>query len=132
LHGLPWIGKPTGTRLPSTHAPANDCSFDAAACIHALPSAAAPSAQEGNDIRADVILAKKLKGLVRRRLAFVTEGADSLLPCRHAILIFRAVTTSMQTRRCDGIAACLYNAVKDGINQRGSHGIQAKLRKRSS
>jgi hypothetical protein len=38
-----------------------------------------------------VILAEKLKGLVRRRYAIVGEGADSLLPCRHAILMVRAV-----------------------------------------
>jgi hypothetical protein len=48
-------------------------------------------AQERNHIGADVILAQKLKGLVRRRRAFMGEVADSLLPCRHAILMIRAV-----------------------------------------
>jgi hypothetical protein len=42
-----------------------------------------------------VILAQELKGLVRRRHAIMGEGADSLLPCRHAILMIRAVKTSM-------------------------------------
>ncbi len=45
-----------------------------------------------------MILAKELKGLVRRRHAFVSEGIDSLLPCRHAVLIIRAVRDSMHTR----------------------------------
>jgi hypothetical protein len=56
-----------------------------------LPSTAAPSAQEWNDIGADVILAKQLKRLVRRRHAFMGEGTNSLLPCRHAGLMIRAV-----------------------------------------
>jgi hypothetical protein len=30
-----------------------------------------------------VIFAKKFKWLVRRRNTLVSEGADSLLPCRH-------------------------------------------------
>jgi len=55
-----------------------------------------PSAQERDDIGADVILAQELKGLVRRRHAIMGESADSLLPCRHAILIVRAVKTSME------------------------------------
>jgi len=37
-----------------------------------------------------VILAKEFKGLVGRRLAFVGEGGDALLPCRHAGLIVRS------------------------------------------
>jgi hypothetical protein len=43
-----------------------------------------------------MILAQELEGLVRRRHAVMGEGADSLLPCRHAILMIRAVKTSMQ------------------------------------
>ena len=43
-----------------------------------------------------MILAQELKRLVRRRHAVMGEGADSLLPCRHAILMIRAVPTSMQ------------------------------------
>jgi hypothetical protein len=82
----------------STHAPADDCRLDGAAGIHALPNPAAPSTQERNDICADVILAQELKRLVRRRDAFVDEGIDSLLPCRHAVLIIRAVRDSMPTR----------------------------------
>jgi hypothetical protein len=61
-----------------------------------LPNTALPSAQERDDIGADVILAQELKGLVRRRHAIMGESADSLLPCRHAILIVRAVKTSME------------------------------------
>jgi hypothetical protein len=79
-----------GTQIASTLAPTNHCCFDGVACIHALPSAAPPSTQERNNIRADVILAKELKRLVGRRYAFVNEGIDSLLPCRHAVLIIRA------------------------------------------
>jgi hypothetical protein len=44
-----------------------------------------------------VILAQELKGLVRRRHAIMGEGADSLLPCRHAILIVRAVKILMES-----------------------------------
>jgi hypothetical protein len=43
-----------------------------------------------------MILAQELKRLVRRRHAIVGEGADSLLPCRHAILIIRAVKILME------------------------------------
>jgi hypothetical protein len=52
-----------------------------------VPSAASPSAQKWNDIGADVILAKKFKRLVRRWITLVSEGGDSLLPCRHAVSI---------------------------------------------
>src|ERR1700724_2670004 len=127
--------------MPSARAPANHCRLDGGACRHALPSTALPSAQEWNDIGADVILAQQLKGLVRRRHAVMGESADSLLPCRHAILMIRAVETSMHPFRCthfdatmwccDGIAGCIYNAHQGGINQRAPHGIQAELRKRS-
>jgi hypothetical protein len=61
-----------------------------------------------------VILAQKLKGPVRRRHAFMAEVADSLLPCRHAILMIRAVKILMEfdatTWCCDGSAGCIYNA----------------------
>jgi hypothetical protein len=73
-----------GARFPSAHAPANHCCFNGAAGIHALPCAAAPSAQEWNDIRADVILAQELKRLVRWWYAFMNEGIDALLPRCHA------------------------------------------------
>jgi hypothetical protein len=43
-----------------------------------------------------VILAQELKGLIRRRRAFMGEVADSLLPCRHAILMIRAVKILME------------------------------------
>ena len=73
-----------------------------------------PSAQERNDIGADVILAQELKGLVRRRHAIMGEVADSLLPCRHASLIIRAVKILMEFDApiwcCDGSAGCIYNA----------------------
>src|SRR6202035_752143 len=121
--------------MPSTRAPANDCCLNGGACRHALPNAALPSAQERNDIGADGILAQELKGLVRRRHAVMAESADSLLPCRHAILIARAVEIVKQFDApiwcCDGIAGCIYNARQGGINQRAPHGIQAELRKRS-
>lgn len=52
---------------------------------------------------ADVILAKKLKRLVRRRNTFVSEAIDSLLPCRHAVLFIPAVTIS--TRTCGAAMA---------------------------
>ena len=73
----------SGVQLPSTHAPADDRRFDWAVGIHTLPRAATPSAQEWNDIGADVIFAKKFMWLVRRRNTLVSEGADSLLPCGH-------------------------------------------------
>src|ERR1700686_1325861 len=104
--------------MPSRRAPAKHCDFDGGACRHALPSTALPSAQERNDIGADVILAQELKRLVRRRHAFMSEGADSLLPCRHAILIVRAVRILMEfdaTMWCwAGIAECIYNAHQGG------------------
>jgi len=52
-----------------------------------VQSAAGPSAQKRNDIGADVILAKKFNWLVCRRITLVSEGGDSLLPCRHALSI---------------------------------------------
>jgi hypothetical protein len=61
-----------------------------------------------------VILAKQLKRLVRRRHAVMGEGANSLLPCRHAILMIRAVKTLKKCDApiwcCDGSARCIYNA----------------------
>jgi hypothetical protein len=44
-----------------------------------------------------VILAQELKGLVRRRHAVMNKAIDSLLPCRHAVLIIRTVRYSMHT-----------------------------------
>jgi hypothetical protein len=87
----------------STHAPAYDRRFNWAAGIHTVPSAVTPSAQKWNDIGADVILAKKLKRLVRRRNTFVSEGVDTLLPRRHAVLFIPAVTIS--ACRCDAAMA---------------------------
>ncbi len=61
-----------------------------------------------------MIFAQQLKGLVRRRHAIMGEVADSLLPCRHAILMIRAVKILMEFDAtiwcCDGIAGCIYNA----------------------
>ena len=71
--------------FPSTHVPADDPRFDWAASIHTVPSTATPSAQKRNDIGTDVIFAKKFKWPVRRRNTLVSEGVDSLLPCRHAV-----------------------------------------------
>jgi hypothetical protein len=91
-HALPRLGELSCFQFSSTHAPANDRRFNWAAGIDTVPRAVTPSAQKWNDIGADVILAKKLKRLVRRRNAFVTEGVDSLSPCRHAVLFIPAVT----------------------------------------
>jgi hypothetical protein len=97
LHGLPRLGGLNYIQFSSTHAPANDRRFDRAAGIHTVPSTITPSAQKWNDIGADVILAKKFKRLVRRRNTFVSEGVDSLLPRRHAVLIIPVFTNSMRT-----------------------------------
>jgi hypothetical protein len=91
LHGLPWLGGFSCVQFPSTHAPADDCSFDWAAGIHTVPSTTTPSAQKWNDIGADVILAKNFKRLVRRRDTLVSEGVDSFLPCHHAVSILRSL-----------------------------------------
>ena len=100
--------------MPSRRAPAKHRDFDGGACRRALPSTALPLAQERNDIGADVILAQELKRLVRRRHAIMGEIADLLLPCRHAMLIIRAVKILMEFDAtiwcCDGIAECIYNA----------------------
>jgi hypothetical protein len=91
LHDLPWFGGFSWVQFPSTHAPADDCSFDWAAGIHTVPSTTTPSAQKWNDIGADVILAKNFKRLVRRRNTLVSEGVDSFLPCHQAVSILRSL-----------------------------------------
>lgn len=96
LDPLPRLGGPNCVQFPSTHAPADDRRFDWAAGIHTVPSTATPSAQKWNDIGADVILAKKFKRLVRRRNTLVSEGVDSLLPCRHAVSIIPVVMNLMR------------------------------------
>jgi hypothetical protein len=65
--------------------PAYDHGFDALARFHVLPTTATPSTWEGNYIRADVILTKKLEQPVRWWFAFVNESIHALLPCRHAL-----------------------------------------------
>jgi hypothetical protein len=45
---------------------------------------ASPSTKERNYIRADMILAKELEGLIRRRIAFMNESVQALLPCCHS------------------------------------------------
>jgi len=102
------------TILCLARAPANDRCLNGGVCRHALPSAALPSAQEWNDIGADVILAQELKGLVRRRHAVMGESADSLLPCRHAILMIRAVETSMHPFRCTHFDATRWSTQPGG------------------
>jgi hypothetical protein len=86
LHGLPRLGGLSCIQFSSTHAPADDRRFNWAAGVYTVPNTAIPPAQKWNDIGADVILATKLKRLVRRRNTFLSEGVDSLLPCRHAVL----------------------------------------------
>lgn len=109
LARLPRLGGLSRVQSPSTHAPADDRRFDWTAGIHTVPSTATPSAQKRNDIGADVILAKKFKRLVRRRNTLVSEGVDSLLPCRHAVSIIpRRYELDAQIWRCDGIATRLY------------------------
>ena len=88
---LPQLSGLSCAQFPSTHAPADDRRFDWAAGIHTVPSTATPSAQKWNDVGADVIFAKKFKWLVRRRNTLVSEGVDSLLPCRHAVSIIPIV-----------------------------------------
>ena len=85
LRSPPQVSGLSCVQFPSTHAPADDRRFDWAAGIHTVPSTATPSAQKWNDIGADVIFAKKFKWLVRRRNTLVSEGVDTLLPCRHAV-----------------------------------------------
>ena len=65
----------TCLRAPHINAcsPAYDHAFDALARFHILPIPAAPSTWEGNQIRADVILAKQLERLIHWWLAFVSE-----------------------------------------------------------
>jgi hypothetical protein len=90
LHDLPWLGGFSCVQFPSTHAPADDCSFDWAAGIHTVPSTTTPSAQKWNDIGADVILAKNFKRLVCRRNT-LSEGVDSFLSCHHAVSILQSL-----------------------------------------
>jgi hypothetical protein len=47
-----------------------------------------PSAQERNDISADVILAKELERLVSRRGSVMTECVNSFLPGCHGSICF--------------------------------------------
>src|SRR6516162_331064 len=117
---LPQVGGLSCVQFPSTHAPADDRRFDWAAGIHTVPSTATPSAQKWNDIGADVIFAKKFKWLVRRRNTLVSEGADSLLPCRHRCRVSLSLQFDAHTWRGDGIATWLYKANKYVINQRGT------------
>jgi hypothetical protein len=69
----------------NARSPAYDYGFDALAGFYALPITVAPSTQEGQDICADVILAKKLESLVRRRFACVNESIDALLSWCHPL-----------------------------------------------
>ena len=107
------------------HAPADDPRFDWAASIHTVPSTATPSAQKRNDIGTDVIFAKKFKWLARRRNTLVSEGVDSLLPCRHAVRsrLSLSLWFDAHTWRCDGIATNIYKAGKCVINKREGDGI---------
>ncbi len=50
---------------------------------HTLPMVASPSTRERNYVRADMILAKELEGLVRWRITFMNESVQALLPCCH-------------------------------------------------
>jgi hypothetical protein len=67
-------------------APAYDHRFDARARYSIPPITATPSTREGDYIRPYVILAKNLERLIRRRLPFMNEGIDALLPCCHPFI----------------------------------------------
>jgi hypothetical protein len=45
---------------------------------------ASPSTREWNYIRADMILAKELEGLIRWRIPFIDESVQALLPSCHS------------------------------------------------
>ncbi len=111
--------KVAGKSLP--HAPSDDRRFNWSAGLHTVPRAASPSAQKRNDISADVILAKKFKRLVRRRIAFVSEGSDSLLPCRHAVSI-NPVVKEFGARILPPVAAHI-TSIGAQANQRGPNRI---------
>jgi hypothetical protein len=65
--------------------PADDHAFNALARFHILPIPATPSTREGNQIRADVILAKQLERLIRWWFAFMSERIYALLPRCHRL-----------------------------------------------
>jgi hypothetical protein len=70
-----------------------------------------------------MVLAKKLKRLVRRWNALVGEGVDSRLPCRHAVFIVlsrQGFDARIESR--DGIGSSLYNADNRVINQERRNG----------
>jgi hypothetical protein len=69
-----------------------------------------------------VILAQKVKRLIRRRKTSVSEGVHSLLPSRHLVSIIRVVMNCAVVR-CEAIAGRLYNTDNCVINQRGRNGI---------
>jgi hypothetical protein len=69
----------------NVRSPAYDHGFDAVTGFSILPITAAPTAQEGNHICADVILTQNLQWLVHGRFPVVHEGIDTLLPCCHPL-----------------------------------------------
>jgi hypothetical protein len=74
------------SRLRSTRAPADYRRFDATARIRIVPDSVAQPAQKRNHICPYVILTQELEWLIRRRIAFMREGIDALLPCCHGVL----------------------------------------------
>jgi len=86
-----------------------------------------------------VILAKKLKRLVRRRNTFVSECVDSLLPCRHAVLFFPAVTFStctcggaMTPRRTYITPTSAYSTNEDAVAFKPNYGRDRAERARAA
>jgi hypothetical protein len=59
--------------------------LDGLAGFYALPLLTAPSAQEGHDVGADMILAQELERLVRRGQAVMGESVKALLFGRHCL-----------------------------------------------
>jgi hypothetical protein len=51
--------------------------------VSTSPYAVEPSAQERNDVRADVIFAKDFERSVSRRYTLMNEGIDPLSPSGH-------------------------------------------------
>jgi hypothetical protein len=72
--------------VPVPPSPAYHSDLNALRRSHTLPMVASPSTRERNYIRAYMILAKELEGLVRWRIAFMNESVQALLPCCHSLL----------------------------------------------
>ena len=86
-----------------------------------------------------MILAKKLKRLVCRRNTFVSECVDSLLPRRHTVLFFPAVTIStctcgaaMTSRRTYITPTSAYSTNEDAVAFKPNYGRDRAERARAA